>query len=279
MNWPALLLPLCVMTQIAAAQPPAARQEAPSLAHSPVSGAAGPFAKVTVMLRRTGSQPHAPFTGEMRLPSGRSFALAGPDLPGDFFRIDVTAVVFTPIDRSRTNGVVILYDSSQIGPQHGTDHLALVYRVTRDAAVNVPDAEEQLNGVRNAAQARRALSKLRSGSLMARSVPLQCLKLLQGAAFCADPQALLPSLLVARPPCRACRFPGAALARNDRARLRLPRQDTPRRRTGQGCRCLFPPTQPGAGPLARQVRQDGRFCPDMGEPVPQPRSMSYLVAD
>lgn len=159
MIWPALLLPLCTMTNIAVAQPPIANQAAHPLAHPPVTGAAGPFGKVTVTLRRTGPQAHAPFAGEIRLPNGRSLALAGPDLPAEFFRIDVTAVVFTPIGRTRTNGVVVLYDSSQIGPQHGTDHLALVYRVTREAAVRIPAAEDRIEGVRNAAQARRALLK------------------------------------------------------------------------------------------------------------------------
>ena len=132
--------------------------EAPAaLAHPPVSGAAGPYPQVTVTLKRTGPLPHAPFTGAMRLPDGRSLPLAGPGLPADLFRIDPTAVIFTPIDRTRTNGVVILYDSSQIGPQHGTDHLALVYRVTRGAAARVTSLEDRLEGVRNAAQARQAL--------------------------------------------------------------------------------------------------------------------------
>lgn len=159
MIWPALLLPLCTMTNVVVAQPHATKQATYPLAHPPVTGTAGPFGKVTVTLRRTGSQPHAPFTGEIRLPNGRSLPLAGPDLPAAFFRIDVTAVVFTPIGRTRTNGVVVLYDSSQIGPQHGTNHLALVYRVTRDAAVRIPTAEDRIEGVRNAAQARRALLK------------------------------------------------------------------------------------------------------------------------
>lgn len=148
------------MTTIAVAQPPNAMQVTPPVAHPPVSGAAGPFAKVTVTLRRTGPQAHAPFAGEIRLPNGRSLPLAGPNLPASFFRIDVTAMVFTPVDRTRTNGLVILYDSSQIGPQHGTDHLALVYRVTRDAAVRIPVAEDRIVGVRNAAQARCALLKV-----------------------------------------------------------------------------------------------------------------------
>lgn len=161
MIWPALLLPLCTMTTVAAAPPLATTQALPLLAHPPVKGAAGPFANVTVTLRRTGAQPHAPFAGELILPNGRSFPLAGPDLPADFFRIDVTAVIFTPIDRTHTNGLVILYDSSQIGPQHGTDHLALVYRVTRDAAVRVTSAEDRLEGVQNAAQARHALLRTR----------------------------------------------------------------------------------------------------------------------
>lgn len=156
---PAMLLSLVIGAVASGATMPArpASPTAPALAHPQVSGAAGPYASVTVTLKRTGPLPHAPFAGAMRLPDGRSLPLAGPDLPADFFRIDPTAVIFTPIDRARTNGVVVLYDSSQIGPQHGTDHLALVFRVTRDAATRVTSLEDRLEGVRNAAQARRAL--------------------------------------------------------------------------------------------------------------------------
>lgn len=161
MFWLTLLISLATAATSAGVNAKAALPLLRPLAHPPVSGAAGPFPKVTVTLRRTNTVPHAPFDGEMRLMDGRSLPLAGPDLPADFFRIDVTAVVFTPIGRTRTNGLVILYDSSQIGPQHGTDHLALVYRVTRSAAVRVAAAENRLEGVGNAAAARRRLTDVR----------------------------------------------------------------------------------------------------------------------
>lgn len=140
---------------------PAPATAALSLAHPPVTGAAGPHARATVTLRRLGERSDARFSGLLTIPGGRTLALAGPDEPSDFFLFDVTAVMFTPLERGGRNGVVVLYNSSQIGPGHGTDHLALVYRVGRDAARRVPAIERRLEGAASAAEVRRRLRRMR----------------------------------------------------------------------------------------------------------------------
>lgn len=125
-----------------------------------VSGAAGPFGRVTVTVTTARDGGAGSFSGVVVTPDGKRLTLPGPDEPADLFLLEPRAVLFTPIDRTRTNGIVILYNSSQIGPQHGTDRRALVYRLTRSAAVRQLRIEERLEGVANAAAAR---AKLKSG--------------------------------------------------------------------------------------------------------------------
>ena len=99
----------------------------------------------------------APFVGKLQ--SGTAvLTLAGPEEPADFFVVDPTAVLFAPLSAAGPNGVVILYDSSQIGPDHGTEHRALAYRVERTRAVRQPAIEARLEGARTAADARRRLT-------------------------------------------------------------------------------------------------------------------------
>lgn len=154
---------LCLGTMLAfaalpshlSAQHAVASVEQP-LIHRPVTGAAGGFARATVILHRTSAAPDAGFGGVL-VASGRRMPLAGPDEPADFFLFDVTAVLFTPLERGGRNGVVVLYNSSQIGPGHGTERRALVYRVTAHAARRVPAVERQLQGAASAAEVRRRL--------------------------------------------------------------------------------------------------------------------------
>ena len=127
-----------------------------ALAHRPVAGRAGPYAHATVVLRRTSDLPDGGFVGTLIIPGG-TLPLAGPDEPTDLFLLDVTAVLFTPLQRGGRNGVVVLYNSSQIGPGHGTDRRALAYRVTAGAARRVPAVERRLEGAATAAVVRRRL--------------------------------------------------------------------------------------------------------------------------
>ncbi len=130
------------------------------LAHPVVKGSAGPFAQVTLALIRPADKPEAPFTGVLDIGGKTCLKLNGPDEPADFFLIDVKAVLFTHLAGGRGNGIIVLYDSSQIGPDNGTDHEALVYRVDGGAAQRMPDLEKRLSGVQTAAQARERLASV-----------------------------------------------------------------------------------------------------------------------
>ncbi len=132
------------------------------LAHPRVKGAAGPYRRTTLTLTRPAGKATSRFMGVLDVGGGKRLALDGPDEPDDFFYLDVKAVVFTPIDRSRANGIVVLYNSSKIGPGNGTDQRALIYRVEADRAVRQPAIEERLEGVKNAAEARAKLARVRS---------------------------------------------------------------------------------------------------------------------
>lgn len=129
--------------------------------HPVVHGAAGPFRQVTVTLVGSSDGGVRGFSGRIDTAEGRHIALAGPDEPADLFVLEPQAVLFTPIDRTRANGVIILYNSSQLGPQHGTDHRALVYRVSATAAVRQPAIEARLDGATTAAAARARLAAIR----------------------------------------------------------------------------------------------------------------------
>jgi hypothetical protein len=137
-----------------------AAETVPSLkrvhAHPVVRGAAGPFASVEVVLSRPVDYPRQPFSGMVRV-QGRTIALPGPDEPAEFFIVEPRAVLLTRVDGSRRNGLVVLYRSSRIGPGHGTEHRALVYRVEPTRAVRLPALEVLLEGARDAATARRLL--------------------------------------------------------------------------------------------------------------------------
>ena len=133
------------------------------VAHPVVRGSAGPFAQVTVTLTRSAEPDGAPFRGELRA-GRRVMALTGPGEPAGFFIIEPRAVLFTPVDRSRRNGVVVLYRSSQVGPGHGTEHRALVYRVEPTRAVRLPAVERQLEGARDTVTARKRLQAMVSAA-------------------------------------------------------------------------------------------------------------------
>lgn len=126
---------------------------------SPVKGSAGPYRAVTLTLTRPAEPFGAPFTGMLDIGRGKRLILAGPDENADFFQVEPKAVLFVPTARSRSNDIVILYDSSRIGPQHGTQHRALVYRIDATKALRCPDIERRLEGAANAATVRARLGR------------------------------------------------------------------------------------------------------------------------
>lgn len=126
--------------------------------HPVVAGEAGPYRHAVLTLSRTAGQPDGTFSGVLDVGSGRRLSLPGPDEPADFFFLEVKAVLFAPVRGLPGNVVVILYDSSQIGPDHGTDHRALVYRVDTTRATRERSMEARLEGVSTAAQARVRLA-------------------------------------------------------------------------------------------------------------------------
>ena len=132
------------------------------LAHPVLTGSVGPYERAVLVLTRRAGPAEAPFAGALDIGDGRCLWLQEPDEPTDFFLIRVKAAFFTPLDGGkRANGIVVLYDSSQIGPQHGTDHEALVYRVDREAITRDPAIEQRLLGTRTAAEVRQRLARVR----------------------------------------------------------------------------------------------------------------------
>lgn len=129
------------------------------LAHPMVAGAVRPFAKGRVTLIASNALA-GPFTGRLDVAGGRCFLLVGPDDPTGLFDFFVTAIVFTPLDRGRSNGIVILYDKVQRSPEHDTYPGALAYRVDEDGAARVPGLEQQVEDARSAAQVRRLLKPI-----------------------------------------------------------------------------------------------------------------------
>jgi hypothetical protein len=121
------------------------------------TGRAGPFVAATVTVTRTGSVESGGFTGTLDTGTGKSFTLAGPDEPSDFFIVEPRAVLFAPIGAGRESGLIILYDSSRIGPQNGTDHKALVYEVGVAGVTRQKAMEARLAGVSTIAAARAKL--------------------------------------------------------------------------------------------------------------------------
>lgn len=130
-------------------------------AHPEVTGAAGPFSHVRVRLDHLADPPDSAFTGRMIVdgPPARCFVLSGPDAPNDFFLFDVRSILFTPLDQSRHNGIVVLYNQSQIGPGNGTQQRAIVYRVSAAGAVRDAALEARLAGAATAAAVRARLKK------------------------------------------------------------------------------------------------------------------------
>lgn len=127
------------------------------LVHPIVTGAAGPFAKARVTLI-AGNDFAGPFTGRLDVASGRCLLLMGPDDPTGLFDFFVNAVVFTPLDRGRSNGIVILYDQVHRSPEHDSYPGALAYRVDEQGASRLPGLEQRLDGVRTVSQVRRRLA-------------------------------------------------------------------------------------------------------------------------
>ena len=157
------LLTMMVMLSIPAnaqsrACPPSASGR--TLAHPVVTGTAGPFRQVRLTITQATGQTGGQFTGYLQSDTGLCLTLPGPENPNDFFIFDVKAVLFTPLDHTKTNGVAILYDSSQIGPEHGTERRALVYRILPTTFLRQPVLEQRLHGASNAAEARRRLARV-----------------------------------------------------------------------------------------------------------------------
>ncbi|QNQ10662.1 hypothetical protein [Sphingomonas alpina] len=164
---PALILSAPILSVPISLAAPASASSAPDqaalagreLAHPPVKGSAGPYRAVTLTLTRPAEPFGAPFTGMLDIGRGKRLILAGPDENADFFQVEPKAVLFVPTARSRSNDIVILYDSSRIGPQHGTQHRALVYRIDATKALRCPDIERRLEGAANAATVRARLGR------------------------------------------------------------------------------------------------------------------------
>lgn len=139
---------------------PTAPRTGMTLAHPVLTGEAGPFARTTLVLEQPATPEGAPFAGRLVTPSG-CLVLAGPDEPADFFMFYVRAVLFTPLGPDQPRGIVVLASRERIGPGHGTDHVAFVYRVTGERAERLPALEERLDGARTAAEARARLAARR----------------------------------------------------------------------------------------------------------------------
>ncbi len=118
---------------------------------------AGPFANARVTLVRSDTLA-GPFMGRLDVAGGRCFLLTGPDDATGLFDFFVGAVLFTPLDRGRSNGIVILYDQVHRSPEHDTDAGALVYRVDEHGATRLPALEQRLDGAHSAGQVRRRLA-------------------------------------------------------------------------------------------------------------------------
>lgn len=154
----AALLP--APASMAGASSPILRPSAGTAVHPPVSGAAGPHRRVVVTLSRDPGGPGGSFSAAVRVAGGRRLRLPPPDEPIDLFYLQPRAVLFAPVRGAGPgNCVVVLYDSSRIGPGHGTEHRALVYRVTASGAVRLPAAERRLDGAADAATARARLAE------------------------------------------------------------------------------------------------------------------------
>lgn len=144
----------------AGASPPTLRPATGVAVHPPVSGAAGPHRRVTVALTRDPNGPEGSFSGTMRVAGGGRLRLPPPDEPTGFFYLKPRAVVFTPVRGvGPGNCVVVLYDSNRLGPGQGTEHRALVYRITTGAAVRLPAVERRLEGAGDAATVRARLER------------------------------------------------------------------------------------------------------------------------
>lgn len=135
-------LPLASCT---AAIPPAAAGLPP--AQMVATGRAGPFAAATATVTRTGTLEAGGFTGTLDTGTGKRFTLPGPDDPAEFFIVEPRGILFAPIAAGRENGLVVLYNSSRIGPGNGTDHKALVYQVGTAGVTRQPAIEARLEGV------------------------------------------------------------------------------------------------------------------------------------
>jgi hypothetical protein len=152
----ALLLATLVAAPAVAAAPCLARTENRVLAAPPVTGPLGPY-RVTAVLTRPAAQENAAFDVRLRLPNGRCMKLAGTEDPNELFLFTVKQVRFAPMPRTKGNALVVLYTESQIGPMHGTDRLALVYRLSADRRGVRADRRE-IDGV---ATVPAALARLR----------------------------------------------------------------------------------------------------------------------
>lgn len=139
----------------------AATDKGRELAHPAVSGSIGPFRPVVVLLTRSADIDRGAFDVRLRLAGGKCVVLPGPDDPNQVFLYDVKAVMLTPVRRARGNVLVVLFNSSQIGPMHGTERQALVYRLSADRSGNVRSQRRLLDGVATIAGVRRRLKGAR----------------------------------------------------------------------------------------------------------------------
>ena len=130
------------------------------LAHPRLTASVGPFPRATLVL--THERDGGSFSGRLEVPvaAGRPHViqLPKPDGPEEFFTFDVLSVLFTPIGHAKGNTIVVLYRTTQIGPQHDPEYEALVYRVGPKVATRLAMIERKLAGVRDAKHARRRLA-------------------------------------------------------------------------------------------------------------------------
>jgi hypothetical protein len=120
------------------------------------TGPVGDHRAVTVTVAPTGDPDHPGFAASA-VADGKAIALGGPDDPPDLFVSEPRHVLLVPVDATGRNAIVVLYDSSQIGPGHGTDRLALVWRLGPAGATRAADVEAKLEGADSVAQVRSKL--------------------------------------------------------------------------------------------------------------------------
>lgn len=129
------------------------------LAAPVVSGAFGPWPHVVVAVTRPVGRDRATFDVRVRSGAGPCDRLAGPEDPNELFLFQVARVALVPLRKRSGNALVVLYTVRQIGPGRPTEHLALVFDVTRTGMGPVRTTRRQVEQVTTVAQVQRRLER------------------------------------------------------------------------------------------------------------------------